>query len=209
MSWTEAERVVNVRENEVGEREVHAERRGEIARRGDVLVARGGLVLARLATRRAPGELLRRGPAGLRIGLPDRFRELVDIDTGARGDLDRALRRVVRGVRDELARELRADAGAGRTDVDHERAERLQGRPDALDRLRRAADHRDEPALARRVTAAGHTAVEERHAPPPRDIAELLDERDADGRDGDDDEARPRGPHPPGLLRRAHDARRL
>jgi len=64
--------------------------------RGDVLVARGGLVLTRLEARRLSRELLRRGPAGLRIGLPDRLRELADIDARARSDLDRALGRVVR-----------------------------------------------------------------------------------------------------------------
>src|SRR5260221_9048872 len=117
------------------------------------------------------------GPAGLCIGLADRLRQLVDVDTGARSDLDRAFRGVIRGVGDELAHELRADAGAGRAHMDHERAERVEHRPNTLDRLGRAADHHDESALTRRVAAAGHTAIEERHACALRESSELLDER--------------------------------
>src|SRR5258708_245992 len=100
MSRPEAERVIDVREHEIRERELDAERRGEVTCRADVLVARGGVVRAGLERGGAAGELLRRWPAGLRIGLPDRLRQLVEVDTRARCDLDRALRRVIRGIRD-------------------------------------------------------------------------------------------------------------
>src|SRR5258706_4264111 len=164
IAWSEAVDVVDVREYEIGQRNVDAQRRGEVPCRADVLVARGGLMFPCLTVRGPARELLRGRAASLRIGHPDRLRERIEVHAGPRGDLARALGRVVRRVRDELAGEPRAEARARRPGVHDERRECVEHGSDPIQRALGATDHRDEPALARRIAAAGDTAVEQRDA---------------------------------------------